>query len=71
MTGSFNCSNNNYNLGNESNVSIDIAGYKVSDTMRKGILQVSLYEGAEDEFMIGLLSSLGQLLVSQLPLEVV
>lgn len=43
---------------------VDISGYKVSDTMRKGILQVSLYEGAEDEFMIGLLSSLGQLLVS-------
>jgi len=35
-----------------------LIGYKVSDTMRKGILQVSLYEGAEEEFMIGLLSSL-------------
>ncbi|XP_046668415.1 sodium-dependent phosphate transporter 2 isoform X2 [Homalodisca vitripennis] len=35
-----------------------LIGYKVSDTMRKGILQVSLYEGAEKELMIGLLSTL-------------
>lgn len=35
-----------------------LIGYKVSDTMRKGILQVDLYEGSEKELLIGLLSSL-------------
>lgn len=31
---------------------------QVSDTMRKGILDVSLYEGHEEELMFGALSSL-------------
>lgn len=38
---------------------LPVAGYKVSDTMRKGILEVSLYETAERELMMGCLASLG------------
>lgn len=33
-------------------------GYKVSNTMRKGILEVSLYDNSEVELMLGCLSSL-------------
>ncbi|KAH8370259.1 hypothetical protein KR093_002842 [Drosophila rubida] len=35
-----------------------LIGYKVSDTMRKGILEVSLYEGAEEVLMLGCVSAL-------------
>ncbi|XP_034481481.1 sodium-dependent phosphate transporter 1 [Drosophila innubila] len=35
-----------------------LIGYKVSDTMRKGILEVSLYEGSEDVLMLGCVSAL-------------
>lgn len=35
-----------------------LIGYKVSNTMRKGILEVSLYEDSETELMLGCLSSL-------------
>lgn len=33
-------------------------GYKVSDTMRKGILDVNLYIGSEQELMLGFVSAL-------------
>ena len=33
-------------------------GYKVSDTMRKGILEVGLYEDAEEELMLGCVAAL-------------
>lgn len=35
-------------------------GYKVSETMRKGILDVTLYENAEKELMLGSLAALGE-----------
>ncbi|XP_004522297.1 sodium-dependent phosphate transporter 2 [Ceratitis capitata] len=35
-----------------------LIGYKVSDTMRKGILEVGLYEGAEEELMLGCVAAL-------------
>lgn len=40
---------------------IRFIGYKVSDTMRKGILDVNLYDGAEKELMLGCLSCLGKI----------
>ncbi|XP_037937428.1 sodium-dependent phosphate transporter 2-like [Teleopsis dalmanni] len=35
-----------------------LIGYKVSDTMRKGILEVGLYEGFEEELMLGCVAAL-------------
>lgn len=35
-----------------------LIGYKVSDTMRKGILEVGLYEGHEKELMLGCMAAL-------------
>ncbi|XP_016955991.1 sodium-dependent phosphate transporter 2 [Drosophila biarmipes] len=35
-----------------------LIGYKVSDTMRKGILEVGLYEGSEEVLMLGCVSAL-------------
>ncbi|XP_067644953.1 sodium-dependent phosphate transporter 2 isoform X2 [Eurosta solidaginis] len=35
-----------------------LIGYKVSDTMRKGILEVTLYEGYEEELMLGCVAAL-------------
>jgi len=36
-----------------------LIGYKVSDTVRKGILDISMYENNEKELMLGFISALG------------
>ena len=36
------------------------SGYKVSDTVRKGILDVTLYNNNEKELMLGSLAALGE-----------
>jgi hypothetical protein len=40
------------------------SGYRVSSTVRKGILQVELYEGAELELMLGMFAALSEYLVA-------
>lgn len=42
-----------------------LIGYKVSDTMRKGILDVNEYDGHEKELMMGCLSALSKFLHSE------
>jgi solute carrier family 20 (sodium-dependent phosphate transporter) len=42
-----------------------LIGYKVSDTMRKGILDVNEYQGHEKELMMGCLSALSKFCVSR------
>jgi len=37
-----------------------VSGYKVTDTMRKGILRVDVYVGAEEEFMLGMTAALSE-----------
>lgn len=37
-----------------------VAGYKVSDTMRKGILQVNVYNDAEYELLLGMFAALSE-----------
>jgi hypothetical protein len=36
------------------------AGYKVSDTMRKGILQVDVYNNTEYELLLGMFAALSE-----------
>ena len=44
--------------------SIFYPGYKVSDTLRKVLIDVDMYEGSEKELILGYLSSLGKNLCS-------
>jgi hypothetical protein len=37
-----------------------VAAYKVSGTVRKGILQINQYEGAELELMLGMFAALSK-----------